>query len=107
MRAAVAHYLLFWSVTLVGAAFARAATSEITVATDDTSITVKVIGDRPAITSLMSRPGSVDWVGGNSGAIPLIDAAEVRGRKTPVQWRFAGSDKGTLKFVCDQQPLEV
>jgi len=103
------------AVLLLGVGTAGAQEAPLTVASDDTSVTVAVIDGRPAVTSLICKPGGFDWVGGPVGAmpIPLIDSAEVGGTQTPLSWRpledveAGAAGIRVLKFVCDRPALEL
>src|SRR5438309_9918482 len=61
-----------------------------TLSTDDTSITVRVINDRPVVTSLLCPTTNFDWASRSPAPIPLIESAETQGRPIPLRWKFAG-----------------
>jgi hypothetical protein len=79
----------------------------VTVASDDTSVTVEVKENRPVVTSLVSRSSGHDWAAGAPAAMPLIDTVEFHGKPVPVKWRFESASGGTLRFVCDDPPLDL
>jgi hypothetical protein len=81
--------------------------TELTVASEDTSVTVQAIEDRPIVTALVSRSSGHDWAAGASAATPLIDTVEVLGKQIAVRWRPDGARDGTLRFICDHPPLEL
>jgi hypothetical protein len=70
----------------------KAIATSATLTSDDTSITVTVVDDAPAVTSLKCRASGFDWIGNPSRAIalPLIDAVESSGNPVSLHWRFTG-----------------
>src|SRR5258706_3300276 len=82
-----------------------------TLSTDDTSITVRVINDRPVVTSLLCPTTNFDWASKSPAPIPLIESAETQGRPTPLRWKFSGETatprEHIFKFVNDNPPLEL
>lgn len=88
----------------------------ISISSDDTSVRVQLIDERPAVVSLVCRATGFDWVGGTARAAPiaLIDAVEVSGQRRPLHWRSApqaAADAApggrAFRFVCDDPPLEL
>ncbi|HWE97275.1 MAG TPA: alpha-galactosidase, partial [Tepidisphaeraceae bacterium] len=97
-------------------AIASESPRSVDVSTDDTSVRVQVIDDRPAVVSLVCRATGFDWIGGAAAAepIPLIDVAEVGGVRRTLRWRYVPvsvPDPNTfdhsISFVCDDPPLEL
>jgi hypothetical protein len=70
----------------------KATAKSATLTSDDTSVTVTVLDDAPAVTSLKCRASGFDWIDGpaRAAAIPLIDAVEANGKPVSLHWRFTG-----------------
>ncbi|MDB5353666.1 MAG: alpha-galactosidase [Phycisphaerales bacterium] len=86
------------------------------VESDDTSVTVQAINDRPVVVSLVGRGNGFDWVGGaeKASAMGLIESAEVGGKSKPLQWKLVKDAvrKGrpgerAFVFSCDDPALEL
>ena len=89
------------------------ASTQFTLGTDDTSITIEARGGTLAVTSLKS-PVGFEWLDGATNILPLVAAAEVDGATVPLVWRFkAASEEGTspkrveFVFSCDHPALEL
>lgn len=88
----------------------------IAVESDDTSVAVQVIDDRPAVVSLVVRANGFDWVGGaeRATAMGLIESAEVGGVAKPLHWKWQKDadrknrpGEKSFVFACDDPALEL
>ncbi len=92
------------------------ASESLAVESDDTSVAVQVINDRPAVVSLVGRGNGFDWVGGTerASAMGLIESAEVGGVARPLHWKWKKDadrknrpGEKSFVFACDDPALEL
>jgi hypothetical protein len=80
---------------------------------DDTSIVLTVRNQRPALLELKHPNSSWNWTA-QASEFPLVDRAEIGGRKFQLHWTFQDACENsvdghtlTLRFLCSELELEL